>query len=61
MVGIFSIIITILLFLSTHIILLKDLTNIATAMKKTKSRNDNHIAVKTLMEKYGVWHFMLIL
>ena len=41
-----------------NIILLKDLSNIATAHKKDKSRNDLNLTVGALMEKYGGSHFM---
>ena len=36
-----------------NIILLKDLSNIATAIKHGRTRNNLDSAVKTLMEKYG--------
>ncbi len=36
-----------------NVILLKDLTNIAIALKRGKSRNDLDVAVKSLMERYG--------
>lgn len=36
-----------------NIILLKDLSNIATAHNKEKSRNDLEQTVKTLMDNYG--------
>ena len=39
-----------------NIILLKDLSNIATAHKKEKSRNDLNLTVEALMEKYGGLH-----
>jgi len=36
-----------------NIILLKDLTNIATSIKRGRSRNDLDTTVKALMERYG--------
>ena len=36
-----------------NVILLKDLTNIATAAKHGKSRNDIDVTVDTLMTRYG--------
>lgn len=36
-----------------NIVLLKDLSNIATASKKEKTRNDLDLTVRMLMEKYG--------
>ena len=38
------------------IILLKDLSNIATTNKVHKSRNDLDVTVKSLMDKYGELH-----
>ena len=37
-----------------NVILLKDLSNIALAAKKGKSRNDLDVTVQVLMEKYGM-------
>ena len=37
-----------------NVILLKDLSNIMTANKQGKSRNDVHVTVQTLMDKL-VW------
>ena len=39
-----------------NIILLKDLSNITTAHKKGKPRNDLDLTVKALMDKYGELH-----
>ena len=36
------------------IVLLKDITNIATAMKKGRSRNDLDATVSVLTSKYGI-------
>jgi hypothetical protein len=36
-----------------NVVLLKDLTNIATATKKKATRNDLDAVVKLLMDKYG--------
>jgi hypothetical protein len=36
-----------------NVILLKDLTNIASASKRGKSRNDLDVTVDTLMKRYG--------
>ena len=36
-----------------NVILLKDLTNISSGLKRGKSRNDLDVAVKSLMERYG--------
>ena len=36
-----------------NIVLLKDLTNIASALKKGKSQNDLDATVRMLMNKYG--------
>ena len=40
-----------------NIILLKDLSNIATACKQGKSRNDLDITISTLMDKYGKYTY----
>ena len=42
-------------------ILLKDLSNIATAHKKEKSRNDLNLTVEALMDKHGGLHSAQIL
>ena len=39
-----------------NIILLKDLSNIATTHKKAKSRNDLNLTVGALMDEYGGLH-----
>lgn len=36
-----------------NVILLKDLSNIASAIKRGKSRNDVDVTVDTLMKRYG--------
>lgn len=36
-----------------NVILLKDLTNIASAAKRGKSRNDIDVTIDTLMKRYG--------
>ena len=41
------------------IVLLKDITNIATAMKKGRSRNDLDDTVSLLTSKYGKHYVML--
>ena len=46
-----------------NIVLLKDISNIATALKRGKSRNDLDATIQVLMNKYGTYvlaHFIMI-
>ena len=41
---------------SGNIVLLKDLSNINSASKEKKTRNNLENTIKILTEKYGKWH-----
>ena len=44
-----------------NIVLLKDLSNIATANKQRKSRNNLDVTVTTLMDKYGMFSLLFLI